>query len=484
MVFFLIIFKNRILYLEWMVYFGTSGIRGVYGKAITERLASKIGSALNDDKSIKRVAIGMDPRESGPSLKQALINATSEKEFLDFGMAPTPIVCYGTKKNRQDIGIMITASHNPPEYNGFKFWDNKGMAFTREMEKEIENRLNENKEGANHDCNKDDDRLKLEKTKESKENKPHLSTVHPMDMIGSYLEEIKNMLDESKLKHNKNAAVFIDPANGAASNITSRLIKGLGFRTTAINDIPDGTFPNRNPEPNAHNLSKTLDQFNKGRYDIGFCHDGDADRMIPIDEKGRLANFDRFLAFLSQKMVEQSGIKKIVTTVDASMLIDDVVDATVIRTRVGDVFVAQELEKTNACFGGEPSGSFIFPEFGLWPDGIFAAAKTLEMLGNENDPLGKILDRYPEYHCERTRIRCPEEKKEKVMDSLKHSISEKGEVSTIDGIHIRFDGYAILIRPSGTEPYLRLNVESKDTAILKKEKEYWLSRIKEELKNA
>ncbi|NOZ80174.1 MAG: hypothetical protein GXP63_00755 [DPANN group archaeon] len=463
-----------------MVHFGTSGIRGVYGKDITEGIAEMLGQALTQ-RGIDRLTLARDTRISGPNLQEAIIDGFSrtaaggqgrgkDRELIDFGVAATPLLCFGTQKVRAERGIMITASHNPSQYNGFKVWDREGMAIGSHEEQEIEILLNSQK------------RELLEKAKKAKKRGERTdegdagAKVTAQDIYPAYFDAVKDAVSLAG-----DSSVLIDPGNGAACAATPTLLKRYGFRVRAINDRPDGSFPARLPEPNADNLQGTMDAVRTTGAAIGFAHDGDADRMMAIDEKGHIVDFDRFLFFLAQKMIEKTGIRKIVTTVDASMLLDEL-DARVIRTRVGDTFVAQELAKQKAAFGGEPSGSYIFPSFGLWPDGIYAVFQTLQFLEAENMALSNILAQYPTYHHARMKFFCPEDQKPKAMTLLKDKIPESAEISSVDGLRATFDDFSLLIRPSGTESYLRLNVESKDKAILKEQQAIWEAKVKEAIR--
>lgn len=430
-----------------MGYFGTSGIRGIYGKKVTEELAMSIGAILAK-RGTTHLAMARDTRSSGSALKKALIGGFSGN-ITDFGVVPTSLLCFGTAKVNAHTGMMITASHNPSSYNGFKFWNSDGTAYARTQEQEIEKAL------------------------KKPASAPGDATVEKKDIFPDYLAAVRERVSlKGEMK------VLIDPGNGAACSVTPKMLRGYGYQTIAINDRPDGGFPNRLPEPNHYNLKATMQDVKEKGAAVGFAHDGDADRMMAIDEKGNVVDFDRFLRFLCEHMMEETGIRKIITTVDASMLLDDI-DGEVIRCKVGDTFVSQELTKRKAAFGGEPSGSFIFPEFGLWPDGVYAVMKTLSFLEKEDMPLSRILSQYPSYHHQRMKFDCPEQKKTAIMDSLSSMIPENAEITNVDGLRAKFDDFCLLIRPSGTEEYIRLNVESKSRAILDEQKMIWEQKVKE-----
>jgi phosphoglucosamine mutase len=252
----------------------------------------------------------------------------------------------------------------------------------------------------------------------------------------------------------------------------------------------DGRFIGRLPEPDEKNLRKTMDMIKglnmSGESYIGIAHDGDADRMVAIDEKGRLADFDKLLAAFSRYMVEKTGNKTIVTTVDASMIIDEYLkdlDVKIIRTKVGDVAVAEEMIKNSAVFGGEPSGTWIHADIHLTPDGILSGLRVLEMLEFYNKKLYEILDEIPSYVNLREKIPCEDSKKEKVMNY----VIENGEgifktvPETVDGARFNLENGWVLIRPSGTEPYIRVRVEAKNNKDAKELLEKGIKLVKDAL---
>jgi phosphoglucosamine mutase len=445
-----------------MKYFGSSGIRGIYGKEITPELALDLGRTLGS-LGKKNVAIARDTRVSGRILKFGLLSGlmSSGCAITSFGIVPTPVLCYGTRLLNKDAGVMITASHNPAEYNGFKLWNSEGRAYSREEELKVESLLDR----------KSFVPEKLEKLS---------LTFDEYDVAVEYSEEVLR-----RIQLMGKARVLLDAANGAAFGISPLLLQKYNHFLVSINDTANGLFPNRNPEPIEANLGHAINVIREKKLDIGFCHDGDADRVVPIDNKARVVDFDKFLAFMCKKSIEETGNKRVVTTVDASSLIDDYLpDAEIVRTKVGDVFVANKCEEINACFGGEPCGAFIFPEFGLWPDGIYAIPKVLKFLEDENRPLSEIMDEIPSYHFARTKIICPENKKDYVMNALESRVPEDAELLSIDGLRIHCKDYTALIRPSGTEALIRINVEAKNPSVMKEKLLFWQGIVKNEIASA
>jgi phosphoglucosamine mutase len=432
-----------------MKLFGTSGIRM---KNLNPEIAYKIGFAVSQ--IAKNIVIGRDTRTTGGLIKNALITGllNGGADITTIGIVPTPTL--GFSARNYDIGIMITASHNPPEYNGIKLFNKDGTAFRPEQEKQIEEIVfNKDFKRADWNC------------------------------VGSVWKDetaIKKYMDFilERVHINKNFNVVVDCANSAGCVASPYLFTDVGSHVISVNSHIDGRFVGRMPEPNEKNLYETMkmikglnenkdkDDKKSSRY-IGIAHDGDADRMIAIDEKGRLTDFDKLLAVFSRYIVEKTNKKTIITTVDASMSIDEYLkdlDVKVIRTKVGDVAVSEALSKYNAIFGGEPSGTWIHKDVHLTPDGILSGLRILEMMEFYDKELCNLIDDVPSYVNLREKLPCPDDKK---MDVMKHVI-ENGEKiyhvipETIDGTRFSLDNGWVLIRPSGTEPYIRIRVEAKD----------------------
>lgn len=424
--------------------FGTSGIRGKYQEQITLELAINVARALA--KYIggvgKKVVIGRDTRTTGKIIENVMSAALMECgcDVLKLGMVPTPVVGYATLKKGADAGIMITASHNPSEYNGIKLWNNDGLAYKQHQEAEIEKIVyNKDFEVVGWDevgCEYD---------------------------ISSFKDKyVDDIIKVSEINPNKPLKVVIDAASGAGSYLSANAMRKAGMDIITLNSQPDGFFPGRNPEPNAENLQTLMKTVKAIGADIGIAHDGDADRMIAVDEKGRLSDFDKLLTIMAK---EFGGL--VITTVDASACLDtqmSMIDGEVKRTPVGDVHVAESIVENNATFGGEPSGTWLHPDFCMCPDGLLSALRIVHCV-QKNGPLSQQLDAIESYPTLRSKITCPNDKKDKIMeivtDKFQDEFDKIKEVLTIDGVRLQFeDNSWVLIRPSGTEPYIRITAEA------------------------
>lgn len=420
--------------------FGTSGIRGKINSEITCELALNVAKSLAKYLgNVGSVVVGYDARTTNIMLDQTICAGLLESgiNVIKIGMVPTPLVGYATEKLGADAGIMLTASHNPSQYNGIKLWNKNGMAYTSRQESEIE---------------------------EIYENKSYKSVA--WDKIGklSYNEEIKgqyidDLVDLVNIK--PGLKVVIDCASGAGSEISPLVFRKAGCIVTALNSQVDGFFPGRNPEPNEENLQTLMKTVVAIGADLGIAHDGDADRMITVDEKGVVSPFDSLLALISK---EFDG--DIVTTVDAGLCMDESVKGKVLRTKVGDVNVAEVILEKNASFGGEPSGTWLHPDFCMCPDGILSGLRMAEIVSRDGK-LSKLLEGIPSYPNIREKINCSKDAKVKIMENMEellvNAFDDIVDINSIDGVRLTFkDDSWVLVRPSGTEDYVRITLESKD----------------------
>ena len=421
--------------------FGTSGIRGLIGSEVTCELALNVGKSLAYYLGNQgTVVIGYDTRTTNQMLDQAICAGLLESgvDVIKIGMVPTPLVGYATEKLDADAGIMLTASHNPSQYNGIKLWNKNGMAYTQAQERKIEEIY------ANRDY-----------ISVSWENVGKLSVNE--EIKGQYIDDLVDMVDIKK-----GLKVVVDCASGAGSEISPLVFRKAGCEVTTLNSQPDGFFPGRNPEPNAENLQTLMKTVVAIGADLGIAHDGDADRMITVDEKGNISPFDSLLALISKEFEGD-----IVTTVDAGLCMDESVKGEVLRTPVGDVNVAEVIIERDAAFGGEPSGTWLHPDFCMCPDGILSGLRMAEIVSRDGK-LSELLAQIPQYPNIREKITCSKEAKVKVMenmeDLLRDAFDDIVDVNSLDGVRLTFsDDSWVLVRPSGTEDYIRITLESRDS---------------------
>lgn len=406
--------------------FGSSGIRGVANEEITPQLALDFGLAIGS--IYHEVVIGRDPRVSGEMIESAVVSGllAAGSKVVKIGMVPTPTLAIASRNF--GCGIMITASHNPAKYNGMKVFRD-GMSFDSKEQEDIEQILNE--------------------------KKPCLAGWEKTGDLSGYGAALREHTDLI-LKNLTSAdlKVVVDCGCGAASVITPNLLREMGCKVITLNSQPDGHFPGREPEPVDQTLGSLKTMVKAEGADLGIAHDGDADRMMAVDNLGRFVTGDKMLAFFAVREAR----KAIAVPVDTSRVIDDLLDGVKIsRTKVGDVYVAEELKKIGAEFGGEPSGAWIFPKISLCPDGIYAAARLVNLVNKEGD-FGRLLDDIPEYPVRRGAFACPDRKK--AMELISKELGKLGTINTLDGVRVDMEDGWILVRPSGTEPKIRITVES------------------------
>jgi phosphoglucosamine mutase len=395
--------------------FGSSGIRRKFDQTLGET-ALKVGNVLGSGSS--EVLVGMDTRTTSPILcHQVISGILSNGGTAHFaGIVPTPTVAFNTR--HVNAGCMITASHNPEEYNGLKIFNPDGSSFTQDQQRDTEERL----PFLNYS------------------DWQHLGKEHWIDALTPHKKAILE-----KVHINQKIEAIIDCGNGAGCMLTPALMSDAGIKTITINCNPSGHFA-RPSEPLEEYLRYIGEMITKTGADCALVHDGDADRMMAFDNRGRYIDGDHLL-MLFAKFLEA---KRVVTTSDASMIINEV--AEVHRTPVGDAYVSEELIRWGD-FGGEPSGAWIFPQISLCPDGPFAAALFCEIASEWN--VAEELDNMPHYPVLRESIQT---------SAAREILSGLGAVSPTDGIRISDDTGWYLIRASGTEPKIRITAEGKDMA--------------------
>jgi len=409
-----------------MQLFGTSGIRRVADKNLIQ-LALEVGLAVG--KVYSSVVVGCDTRTSSEAMKYALVSGllAAGSRSCGAGVIPTPTLAFAAREF--DAGAMITASHNPPEYNGIKLLNPDGSAFGSDQQKQIEEMIL-------------DRSLSVALWDKIKSSSIYSGAVK------RHIERIlRDFPGRLELK------VVLDCGCGAASAVTPYLLRRLGCEVVTLNCYASGFFPHA-IEPTESNLGDLMRVTRELGADLGIAHDGDGDRMMAVDDKGRFIPGDKLLALFAQEI----EAKEVVTTIDASMAIDEM-GFSVTRTKVGDNYVSEELKK-GGDFGGEPSGSWVFPNISLCPDGVYAAARLIAMARRQK--LSQLVNSIPRYPLLRGNISSEGVAMSKLEQQL--MTMEPLSVSTIDGIKLNFEDGWLLIRASGTEPKIRVTAEAKSEA--------------------
>jgi phosphomannomutase/phosphoglucomutase len=422
--------------------FGTSGIRGVVSKDLSPDFCRQVASAIGTTlPSASTVCIATDTRISRDVIKEAVTVGllSCGINVVDLGILPTPALALLTRESGFAAGIMVTASHNPPEFNGIKLFTENSLGYSQAQEAEIEKVYFE------------------QKFRQGKKG----TLEQAQDMKQRYLSFIKGKLSLPGFNHH--LKVVVDPGNGAASKFASDIFAQMGLDVIPVNDEPNGLFPGRSPEPKEDTLQGTINFLRQHNADLAICFDGDADRVVFCDKEGFLG-FNEPIAFISRLAVKKTGRKKIATTVETGTLLDLAVKdfgVEVVRGRVGDVAVAHLAQELDAALGVEQVGVYIIPEAGYYPDSIFASLFLLSQLSNAGE-IRQFFQRMPRLFFEKAKVFCPDELKESVMAQVqaKAHLFAHDKVNTLDGLRLDFLGSWMLIRASGTEPVIRVISES------------------------
>jgi phosphoglucosamine mutase len=437
--------------------FGSSGVRGVVNDDLTPLLAAEVGLAVATFSKANKAVVARDTRVSGLMLESGLVSGliSGGTNVESSGILPTPVLAFLAREMGADAGIMITASHNPPQYNGIKIFNGQGLAYGENEQHEIE-RIVKNREFRFADSQK------VGKAK----------SAHDQSRL--YAEKIEKRVRLAAKWH-----VVLDIGCGSTYALAPEILGRMGCKVTALNAQPDGFFPARSPEPDAQSLVALAEIVKVMAADLGIAYDGDGDRAAFIDEKGEFVSFDRVLAAYAAYVTEKEGGGIVVTNVEASMCVERMVETrggTVVRTKVGDACVSEAMKRCQAIFGGEPCGAWIHPQFHYCPDGILSSALLLKALEDKSKRLTQLIAETPQYPMLREKVTCENSIKheivEKVGDDLKSTFSKYHELSTVDGVRMVLENGWILVRASGTEPVMRLTVESESLnaarAIMKK----------------
>ena len=445
--------------------FGTFGVRRIANQELTPEFASRLAAAYGTIVN-GTVAVGGDPRTSTEMIKYSVMAGllSSGCKVIDLGILPTPVVQFAVR-NYYDGGVMITASHNPPKYNGLKFVDSDGIGIEEEWEQKIEAMYFDD----------EPKRVSWDAIGEVFQNS---------GIIEEYIENVVDRVD-SQVIQDANLKVVVDCGSGAACFTTPYLLRKLGCEVTTMNCQPDGFFPGRDPEPTSENLEELKNVVKATGADLGIAHDGDADRTICIDENGAFVYGDKTFALVEKDMLKENGGGTIVTTVATSAAIYDIAGeygGKVIATRVGDLIVARELKDQDGLFGGEENGGLIFPDFVYGRDAALSTAKIVEIIAKEGKTLSELIEELPKYCSAKLKVECADDQKSTVMDKIVEATCDY-EVETKDGVKILTDEGWVIIRPSGTEPIFRCFAEAENEEDAIKMAEWGISLVNKSIES-
>jgi len=426
-------------------FFGTNGIRGIFGNDFSLEFLHDITLAIATYFKEGPILVGYDGRESSPLISK-IVCATLNSVGLDCklaGLVPTPCLQYATKKLGYKGAIMITASHNPPEYNGIKPTSFDGVEISREDELVVED-------------------IYLEK--KWLKNPTHFGTTIIEDRsISTYVNGIKSQVDLEKIK-SKKLKVVLDLGNGVQAVSAPILCKDLGCETFTINEKIDGKFSGRGSEPTPSNLEQLSKTVIKNNADLGVAFDGDGDRSIFCDENGQILTGDKSALLFVRYLLEKNPQNTVVTCLNSGSSIETLAAQTnskVIRTKIGSVEVSRKMVPIKALIGFEENGGFMYGKHNEVRDGCMTLAIALELLASSKKTISENILTLPPSFTTKDKISCTKEQAKILIKTLKE---ENPNADVTDGIKINIDTKNwIMIRPSGTESIIRIYAESDST---------------------
>jgi len=401
-----------------------------------------VGLAAAAHAKARTALVAIDTRVSGSMFEGALVSGllAAGVHVSLLGIVPTPVLAYTTMRLKADVGFMLTASHNPPQYNGIKIFDSTSLSYNDESQNAVERIITDNS-FIMADWRK-------------------IGEASNIDVRSIYLEMARIVSSRRKWR------VVVDPGCGATFDLGPALLKNAGYRVTTLNAQPDGFFPARRSEPTPKSLTDLMDVVKEVGADVGVAFDGDGDRVAFINRDGVFVDFDRLLAAFAAFSLRRAGGGIVVTSVEASMCVETMAEklgGKVVRTRVGDVYISEAVKQYDAIFGGEPCGAWVHPYYHYCPDGPLSAVLLLQALEEEDTSLREFVADVPEYVTLRKNLDCRNDLKHKMIKSIENAVKvafpEYKDFSTIDGIRLALKNGWLLIRASGTEPMIRITVE-------------------------
>jgi len=425
-------------------FFGTNGIRGIFSEDFTLEFVHDMTLAIGTYFEKGPILIGYDGRESSPIICK-IISSTLNSIGIDCnvaGIVPTPCLEFAVKTLGYSGGIMITASHNPPQYNGIKPAGKDGVEISREDELVIED-------------------IYFKKSCITNPEKWGV-TGEETRAIDTYLKGILSQID-SKLIESKSFKVVLDLGNGAQAVTAPNFCKMINCEAILVNETIDGMFPGRGSEPTPQNLSVLSKTVIENKANLGIAFDGDGDRSIFCDNLGNILTGDKSALVLIQHILNKNPNSLVVTCLNSGLnteVLAEKYNSKVIRTKVGSVEVSRKMLSTDALIGFEENGGFMFGTHNQVRDGCMSLALMLDLLANIDNSLSDEISKLPSSFTTKDKMKCSSDDVDKIISSLKEEFPES-DIS--DGIKIIIDSKNwVMIRPSGTEPIIRIYAESEN----------------------
>jgi len=440
-------------------------VRGIYGDELDEEGAYAIGRAYAAQFEPKRIAVGRDMRVSALSMSSAVMSGVAESgaEVLDLGMVGTEMVYFAVGSLGLDGGIAVTASHNPKQYTGMKIvregalpvGGESGLLDIRDRAVElVENRGQTPVEGLKE-------------------------RIQSYDIWPAYVDRVLSFVDVEEIKPLR---VVIDAANGMGGAMLPPVLERLPIEAVRCYFDPDGTFPNHEPNPllpenREFIVQKTLEE----RADLGVAFDGDADRCFFVDDTGEFVPGDFATALLAESILEKEPGAKIIYDVRASWAVPETIERAggiPVKSRVGHAFIKLVMRQKDAAFGGEVSGHYYFRDFSQADSGVIPFLLMLELMSKKGQRLSEILRPFRERYFITGELNTPVADVNDVLQRLEQRYAQEGTVSHLDGVSVDADGWHMNVRPSNTEPLLRLNLEARTKEQMELKRDEVLTEIR------
>jgi len=428
---------------------GISGVRGIVGQSLTPDLLSRLGQAFATFLSSKPVVVGRDTRVSGEMVKHSVFSGllAAGSAVIDIGMVSTPTLALAVEEEKADGGIMISASHNPVEWNALKFFRSDGIYLN---EREMRLFLDVYYQGDFHRAGWDGIR----------------EVRFAEGATQRHIQRVLDLVDVQAVRK-RGFRVTLDCCNGAGIEGASILLDALGCAVDRIHCEPNGLFPH-NPEPTFDNLQDLIVRTKKNASDIGFAQDPDADRLAIVDDTGRFIGEEYTLALAVDYILgHREKASPVVINLSTSRAIEDLAQrhgVSVVRVPVGEVNVAEAMMELNSPIGGEGNGGVIYPPCHYGRDSFIAMALTLELLTAEQKPLSAVVAALPRYSIKKEKVHCPRRMAFDVIQDIRAAVAGEGDIDASDGLRVAWSDRWVHMRSSNTEPVLRIIAEAPGAA--------------------
>jgi len=436
-------------------------VRGVYPTELDEEGAYAVGRAYVEHFEPRRIAVGRDMRVSSPSMQRAVMEGAADEgaDVLDLGLVGTEMVYFAVGELGLEGGVAVTASHNPKDYTGMKIVRRGALP-------------------VGGDSGLLDVRDRAVQVALSHKVEPR-GSIEPYDVWPAYVDRVLSFIDVSEVKPLR---VVVDAANGMAGVMLPPVLERLPIDARTFYFEPDGTFPNHEPNPllpenREFIVAKTLEE----DADLGVAFDGDADRCFFVDDGGEFVPGDFVTALLAESVLEKQPAAKIIYDVRASWAVPDTIERAggePLINRVGHAFIKHRMRKEDALFGGEVSGHYYFRDFSQADSGVVPFLLMLELISKRGQKLSELLRPYRDRYFLTGEINTPVADVPLKLQELKERFGPEGRVSHLDGVSVDSDDWHFNVRPSNTEPLLRLNLEARSKELMERKRDEVLSVIR------